>query len=101
MRDFIEYAGGEVTCFDNAEDALRDQGIQNADYFIVDYMLAGELNGIQFLNQLRQRMNKHIKAVLMTGDTSSSFIRHAVDCDWPVLHKPVNAGKLVAMLHIS
>jgi hypothetical protein len=34
----------------------------------------------------------------MTGDTSSSFIRNAVECDWPILHKPVNLSKLVASL---
>lgn len=101
LQDLLEYTGGEVTCFDNAEDALQYQDIQKTDYFIADYMLAGELNGIQFLNQLRQRMNKQVKAVLMTGDTSSSFIRHAVDCDWPVLHKPVNVTKLIAALDIS
>lgn len=98
MRDLLKNMGGNVKCFNKADDALLEIDHEHADYFIVDYMLAGQLNGIQFLNRLRQRLGKPIKAVLITGDTSASFIRHAVEFNWPVLHKPINATKLIASL---
>lgn len=98
MTNWLEGMGGEVKCFHSAEAALRHADIGYADYYIADYMLGGALNGIQFLNKIRQKLGKPINAVLMTGDTSSAFIRHAVDCDWPVLHKPVNTSKLISAL---
>ena len=94
----LEGMGGKVKCFHSAEDALGDTNIENADYYIVDYMLDGDQNGIQFLNQLRQKLDKTLNAVIMTGDTSTDFIRKAEMLDWPVLHKPVNTSKLISML---
>jgi CheY-like chemotaxis protein len=96
MINWLEGMGGQVKCFHSAEEALRHVNIDHADYYIADYMLGGAFNGIQFLNLLRQKLGKPVKAVLVTGDTSANFIRHAVDCDWPVLHKPINTSKLIS-----
>lgn len=94
----LEALGGEVRHFHNAEDALRHGHIGHADYYIADFMLGGTLNGVQFLNQLRQQLGKPIHAVLMTGDTSPAFIKESANCAWPVLHKPVSLSKLIATL---
>lgn len=99
MVNFLEGMGGDVKCFHSAEDALHhDANIEYADYYVVDYMLGGTVNGIQFLNLLRQKLGKPIHAVLMTGDTSTNFIRNAENYDWPVLHKPVSISKLLSSL---
>ncbi|MFA6972023.1 MAG: transporter substrate-binding domain-containing protein [Gallionella sp.] len=92
----LEGMGGEVQCFYRAEDALLCANC--ADYYIVDYMLGGAFNGIQFLNLLRQKSDKPVNAVLVTGDTSSNFIRDAADFDWPVQYKPVDVSELLASL---
>lgn len=96
--DFLIGMGGEVRCFHSAEDALEFANIGHADYYIVDYMLGGALNGIQFLNRLRRKLGKPVNAVLVTGDTSPTFVRGVADCDWPVLHKPVNTSELISCL---
>lgn len=98
LSGLLRGIGGEVDCFDNAEDALRHEGIECADYVISDYMLAGSLNGMQFLNRLRQKCGKPINAVLITGDTSPGFLMETTDCAWPVLHKPVGLSALIASL---
>ena len=98
MTSLLENMGGLVKCFQSAEDALRHADIEHADYHIVDYMLGGTHNGIEFLHLLREKLGRPIKAVLMTGDTSSSFIRKAETLDWPVLHKPVNLSRLISSL---
>jgi hypothetical protein len=90
--------GGGVVHFHNVEDALLFTNTQTADYYIVDYMLGGTLNGIQFLNQLQSQCKQAINAVLMTGDTSPDFVRGVEESHWPVMHKPVNLSKLVACL---
>lgn len=99
MVSLLKGLGGEVQCFHSADDALRSENIEHADYYVVDYMLGGEHNGIQFLNILRQRRGEPINAVMITGDTSTAFIRKAEMFDWPVLHKPVDTAKLIAKLH--
>lgn len=98
ISSLLEGMGGKVTCFDSAEDALCHADIEDADYYIADYMLAGALSGIQFLNQLRQKRGEPIKAVLISGDTSPAFILEAANCEWPLLHKPTNISRLLASL---
>ncbi len=98
MTHWLEGMHGKVKCFHSAEEALFHANIED-DYYIVDYMLGGTINGIQFLNQLRQKLGKPLSAVLMTGDTSPSFIRESSECDWPVLHKPANMSKLISSLN--
>lgn len=92
----LEELGGDVKVFHNAQEALREA--VSADYYVVDYMLGGELNGIEFLNLLSQRSAKPVRAVLVTGDTSSNFIRESADMAWPVLYKPVDVVELFARL---
>ncbi|MDP2143306.1 MAG: ATP-binding protein, partial [Gallionella sp.] len=98
MVALLEGMGGKVDCFHSAEEALHHSSIGHADYFIIDYMLGGSLNGIQFLNRVRQKLGHPIHAVLMTGDTSTEFIREAANCEWPALHKPVNILRLQSAL---
>ena len=93
--------GGEVEIFHSAETALNQASIEDADYFIVDFMLSGTLNGIQFLNLLSQKLGKPVIAVIMTGDTSPNFVREAANCGWPVLHKPVSISKLITRIRIQ
>ena len=97
----LEGMGGKVKCFHSAEYALQHADIEQGDYYIVDYMLGGTINGIQFLSLLRHKLNKPVRAVIMTGDTSPAFVREATNCDWPVLHKPVNISKLISGLGIQ
>ena len=98
LRKTLEMMGGKVACFDNAEHALQHPNIGNADCYIVDYMLPGEVDGISFLLGLREQQHKPVCAVMMSGNTSSSFIRQSEQFDWPVLHKPVNISQLIARL---
>lgn len=98
MVNLLEGIGGEVKRFHNAEDVLSHPGIADVDCFISDYMLAGAQNGIQLLNQLRQKLGRPINAVLMTGDTSPAFMVELTDCAWTVLHKPVKLTDLMSSL---
>ncbi len=90
--------GAKASLFPNGESALDSPDIRNADYYIVDYMLAGTLNGMQFLEQLRQQRHTTIRAILITGDTSPAFVHSCENFEWPVQHKPVNISKLIDSL---
>jgi ActR/RegA family two-component response regulator len=77
---------------------LRYPDIVNADYFIADYALGGKLSGLQFLETLQRQRQTPLRAVIVTGETSSQFINSISNAPWPILHKPVNYAKLVAYL---
>ena len=98
MVNLLQGMGADVRLFYNAEEALRHADIGGADYFIVDYALGGELTGLNFLVAVQQRQPSPIRAVVVTGETSSQFIHGVAESPWPVLHKPVNYAKLVSSL---
>ena len=98
MISWLEGMGGKVQFFSSAEEALESEKIGQADYYIADYMLGGAFNGIQFLDRLRQKLGTQINAVLVTGDTSPTFVHAAAHCDWPVLYKPLKTSRLIAAL---
>ncbi|MGC2165550.1 MAG: ATP-binding protein [Gallionella sp.] len=100
MISWLEGMGGKVRCFHSAEDALNSPDILNAEIYIADYMLGGKLSGIDFLNRLRERYGKPVNAILMTGDTSPSFMRQAEHCDWRVIYKPIDISKLLSAISV-
>jgi PAS domain S-box-containing protein len=94
----LQGVGAEVLHFHNAEEALQ-QGDIAAEYFLVDYSLGTKLTGAEFLQEIQRRSGKPIKGVIVTGETSSTFIEGIAGLSWPVLHKPVNYAKLAAALN--
>lgn len=98
MISLFEGLGAEVRHFYNAEDALLHDDIADADYFIADYALGGELTGIGFLKSMQRRQLTPIRAVVITGETSSQFISSVANSPWPLLHKPIDFEKLAQAL---
>jgi FixJ family two-component response regulator len=98
LRDLLENMGASVECFENAEYALHQPDIEKADCYIVDYMLPGIIDGTNFLLSLHQKLHKPVCAVMMSGNTSSYFLRKAEHFDWPVLNKPVKVSQLISQL---
>ena len=98
MINLLQNMGAEVRHFHNAEEALQFPYIVKADFFIADYSLGGKLSGLQLLESLQKQQKSPIRAVIVTGETSSQFINSITDCPWPVLHKPINYSKLSAFL---
>ncbi len=98
MVSLLQSLGAVVRHFNNAEEALRLVALNHADYFIVDYALGGELNGLEFLEAVQRTQKTPIRAVVITGETSSQFISSVENSPWPVLYKPVNYTQLAAVL---
>jgi len=98
MVNLLQGMGAGVRYFSNAEDALKHTAVTDADYFVVDYALGGELTGLEFLEAMQHKREMPFRAVVITGETSSQFIGSVVNSRWPVLHKPVNYIKLATAL---
>lgn len=101
MVQLLQSLGAAVQSFNNTEEALRYVMGNHADYFVVDYSLGGEQNGLEFLEAAQRTRKMPIRAVVITGETSSQFIGSIENSPWPVLHKPVSYAKLGAVLALG
>jgi PAS domain S-box-containing protein len=95
---WLKSYGVQTRCFCDSDSALRDPDIATADFFITDFRMSGEINGIDFLNAVRHRLQVPICAVILTGDAACEQLDVFSDLRWPVLHKPVQPDLLLATL---
>ncbi len=79
-----------------AEKVARiDPGI---DLVLTDYHLGSGVTGIQVISTLREILRRPVKAILMTGDTSSAIRELPVDSAVRIASKPIKADELLALL---
>lgn len=84
-----------VTTFPDAERALADPRIDQADFYAVDFRLPGQ-NGVQFLETLSTRTKRPISAALLTGETGQTALAALRSPRWRILLKPVDMASLLA-----
>lgn len=65
------------------------------DLLIVDYQLADGVTADMAIENIRTAANKHIPAIIVTGNTNLSLIRKAAESAYRVLNKPVNPDVLL------
>jgi CheY-like chemotaxis protein len=68
------------------------------DLVVTDYHLQGEETGIQVITALREALGPTLKAVLVSGDTSSAVRELSCDAHLRVASKPVKADELLGIL---
>lgn len=98
LASWLEEGGGFVSRYVSAEDALADEGAVGADCYISDHRLPGSMDGIEFLEAMRERAGHDITGIVVTGDTSPAFIERARRSGWRVLFKPVDPRLLLEAL---
>ena len=70
------------------------------DMVVCDYRLPGT-NGVQLIGELRRLAARELPAVLLTGDTSGQEIERAKLQRCIVLHKPIDADRLLDVIESS
>ncbi|MDR3157730.1 MAG: PAS domain-containing protein [Zoogloeaceae bacterium] len=85
-------------CFNDSKSALADPKITDADFFITDFRIPGEFNGLDFLNILQTRMQRPVCGVILTGDATHEQLDIFANAAWPVLHKPISPDQLLETL---
>ncbi len=93
----LESYGLRVTTYCDAEAALEDPEITNADFYVSDLSLPG-MNGFQLLGAIQQRSEKPIKAVVLTGNTAPDQIEMIQSSGWKVLYKPIDLPTLLSAI---
>jgi PAS domain S-box-containing protein len=87
--------------FSDSDSALQATNLDEADFFITDFRIPGSLNGSELLAAIRVRLQRPIRGLIITGDTSCEQIDAFASTNWQVLHKPVSPDALLqALLHL-
>ncbi len=68
------------------------------DVIVSDYRLPDDVDGIAVITRLRQKFDRDIPAILVTGDTAPDTILRINRAGFPLLHKPLRPAKLRALL---
>ncbi|HEY6927414.1 MAG TPA: response regulator, partial [Steroidobacteraceae bacterium] len=81
-----------------AEARARAAENPQIDLLVTDYHLTNEETGTQVITALRESVGKHLKAVLITGDTSAAVKELQRDERLRLASKPIRAEELLGIL---
>jgi two-component system alkaline phosphatase synthesis response regulator PhoP len=108
IRELISFQlkseGHRVTATDSADRAVNVlEGADKVDLFIVDWMLPGHMNGLEFTKKLRQiKTYKDVPVVMITALTQSDNIVAGLDAGADdYITKPFDLGVLQARVRVQ
>jgi len=98
-RMLLRAAGYEVMAVGSLAEALQNlQNTQRIDLLITDFHLAAGETGVQVISRLRQQLDAALKAILITGDTSSAVKQLSQDSRLRLVSKPVQAEEFLKVV---
>ena len=98
-RMLLKVEGYHVTTAISLTEALqRARANSDIDVLITDYHLGGEETGAEVISAVREIRGPGLRAVLVTGDTSSAIKELRHDERVRMTSKPINADELLSLL---
>jgi two-component system, sensor histidine kinase len=97
-RMLLKVEGYRVTAVATIAEALRSAETEAIDLLITDYHLAGNEIGTALITALRNRLGSNLKAILVTGDTSSAVKELPSDSYLRIASKPIKADALLVLM---
>ena len=94
----LRVEGYRVTAVASLPDALEAAARAAPDLLVTDYHLANGALGTEVIAALHERVRPHLKAILLTGDTSALIKEMRADSDLRILSKPVDAEELLRLV---
>ncbi len=99
MRMLLKLEGYRVTPAATAQEAFdRLRRGEHFDLLITDYHLDEGRTGTQVIATAREMNGPGVKAILVTGDTSSAVREIQGDSNLRITSKPINSGELLALV---
>lgn len=98
MSDLLASWGCWCEAVSSSEEALSVLGTFEPDVLVADYRLRSYRTGLQAVQAVRARMGREVPAAIVTGDTAAERLREADASGLALLHKPVPADRLQAVL---
>jgi len=100
MGGLLRSWGCRVVAAATPEEALADLGSgERPDLIICDYRLANGQSGVAAIADLRKAYGAPVPAFLMSGDTAPERLREARESGHHLLHKPLRAMALRALIN--
>jgi signal transduction histidine kinase/CheY-like chemotaxis protein len=99
MQSLLESWGCHCIATPDAEAALEALEDQIPDFIIADLRLSDDRNGIDAVRTLRAKLGSGIPAIVLSGDTAAERIREVSAAGLTMLHKPLKAVRLRALLN--
>ncbi|HEY5807185.1 MAG TPA: hybrid sensor histidine kinase/response regulator [Povalibacter sp.] len=99
MQSLLESWGCKCVTAMDAPEALNELGERIPDFIIADLRLRGEDTGIDAIRVLRSYLGESIPAVLISGDTATEQLRKVSAAGLTIMHKPLKAVRLRALLN--
>ena len=98
-RMLLKTEGYSVITAANSDEALRRaRECARLDLLVTDFHLGADVTGTQIITRLRTAYDTSLKAILITGDTSSAIKELAQDPHLRVLSKPVRAEDFLSLV---
>lgn len=97
LSDLLRQWGMDARPFRSLRQATDDLDAA-PDVVLADYQLLDGETGLMVAHAIRTRWGAHIPVMLITGDTRAETIQTLRLSGFPVLHKPVRASELRALL---
>ena len=98
-RMLLKVNGYRVTAVSSLAEALQQTSNgAGLDLLVTDYHLSQGETGIEIITELRERLRVPLKAVLITGDTSSAIKNLPLDPCLRITTKPTKADELLRLL---
>lgn len=99
MQSLLESWGCQCVTATDAPEALNELGERIPDFILADLRLRGEDTGIDAIRVLRSYLGESIPAVLISGDTATDQLRTVSAAGLTLMHKPLKAVRLRALLN--
>jgi len=97
-RMLLKAEGYRATAVGSLAEALDKVHEERIDLLVTDYHLGDAETGIQVIAALRKTLGYPLKAVLMTGDTSSAVQELPRDSHLRFASKPIRAEELLTLI---
>jgi signal transduction histidine kinase/CHASE3 domain sensor protein/CheY-like chemotaxis protein len=98
-RTLLNIEGYRVSSASSLDGALEcARSNPDVALLVTDFHLGGGRLGTEVVHSVRSVLGRRVKAVLVTGDTSSAMSRTANEDDMRLISKPINADELVRLL---
>ncbi len=98
-RMLLRTEGYEVVTAASLAETLQRLGESGSiDLLVTDFHLAAGETGVQVIERVREELSAPLKAVLITGDSSSAIKELAQDVNLRIISKPVQAEEFLEVV---
>ncbi len=98
MSDLLAAWGCWCEAVPSGEEAIRVLDRFEPDVLLSDYRLRSHRTGLEAVHVVRAHLGRELPAAIITGDTAAERLREADASGLALLHKPVPAERLQAVL---